>query len=373
MSDIPSQTIVFDNGTSTLKVGYAGQDQPRFTIPMTVGTPKPGSQMVGIQNKEFFVGYEAIAKQNLLDMINPMDNGVVSNWDYIEHLWHDVFYNDLHIEPENYCVLVGEKPLVPLSTREKMIQTMFETFNVGGFFSCQQSVLALFSSGKTTGIVLDAGEGNHTIVPVYEGYTIPHAVIKSELSGSVVTDYMKQLMTERSATAADLPENCIKSVKEKLCYVPLDFQAEMQAAEQFASTKMPNGHMFECGNERFRCPEILFDPTLNSMTCEGVHQSIFNSIMKCDIDIRKDIYKNIVLCGGSAMFQGFSERIEKEVIALAPPSMRVRVFAPPERRNSVWLGGSVLGAQEFFRQTMAVSKKLYQEVGANIVHKKCHS
>jgi actin-related protein len=95
--------------------------------------------------------------------------------------------------------------------------------------------------------------------------------------------------------------------------------------------------------------------------------------MRCDIDIRKDLYKNVVLCGGSSMFQGFSERIEKEVIALAPPSMKVRVFGPPERRNSVWIGGSVLGAREFFRDTMAVSRREYQEVGVSIVHKKCHS
>jgi actin-related protein len=254
-----------------------------------------------------------------------------------------------------------------------MIQLVFETFKAGGFFVCEQSVLALFSSGRTTGIVHDAGEGIHHIVPVYEGYTIPHAVIKSELSGSVLTNYMRQLLTERTPAAADLPLPCIRAVKEKLCYVPLDFQAEVQTTETFESTKMPNGRMFEAGAERFRCPELLFDPTLNQMTCEGIHQSLFSSIMRCDIDIRKDLYKNVVLCGGSSMFQGFSERIEKEVIALAPPSMKVRVFGPPERRNSVWLGGSVLGAREFFRGIMAVSNAEYREVGASIVHSKCHS
>jgi actin-related protein len=208
------------------------------------------------------------------------------------------------------------------------------------------------------------------VVPVYEGYSIPHAVVKSELSGARLTDFMRSLVIDR---AADLPLNCIRTIKERLCYVPLDFQAELQTAETRAATKMPNGRIFEAGSERFRCPEMLFDPTLGGMTCEGIHQSLFNSIMKCDIDIRKDLYKNIILCGGSSMFQGFSERIEKEVIALAPPSMKVRVFAPPERRNSVWLGGSVLGARDFFRETMAVSRKEYLEQGVAIVHRKCHS
>jgi actin-related protein len=373
MSTIPDRTIVLDNGTLTLKAGYAGENQPRFTIPMIVGTPKPGSLMVGIQNKEYFVGSEALAKHNLLDLVNPIEDGVITNWQYIEQLWYELFVNNFHINIEEFCVLHGEKPLLPHSNRETMIQLVFETFKAGGFFLCQQSVLALFSSGRTTGIVLDAGEGIHHIVPVYEGYTIPHAVIKSELSGAVLTDFMRQLMTERSPPAADLPINCVRAVKEKLCYVPLDFQAEVQSVETIESTKMPNGKLFEAGNERFRCPELLFDPSLNQRTCEGIHQSLFNSIMKCDIDIRKDLYKNVVLCGGSSMFQGFSERIEKEVIALAPPSMKVRVFGPPERRNSVWIGGSVLGARDFFRETMAVSRAEFQEVGVSIVHRKCHS
>jgi actin-related protein len=368
-----NDTIVFDNGTSTIKVGYAGQNQPRFIVPNVVGTPKPGSLMVGIQNKEYFVGQEALAKEKLLDLVNPIKNGMVDNWQCMEELWQHIFVNELHVDSENFHVVMGEKPLTSAQNREKMIQVFFETFNVSGFFYCEQAVLALFSSGRTTGIVLDAGSGLQRCVPVYEGYTIPHAVIVSDLSGSILTDFMSKVLQERNPAMADVPRPCIRAVKERLCYVPLDFQAEVQAPEQRGSMKMPNGQFMECGNERFRCPELLFDPSMNEMSCEGIHQSLFNSIMRCDIDIRKDLYKNIVLCGGTSMFQGFSERIEKEVIALAPPSMKVRVFAPPERRNSVWLGGSVLGAQEFFKERMAVSKSEYKEQGVQIVHWKCHS
>ena len=363
-------TIVLDNGTSSIKAGFSGENQPRLTIPMLVGKPKPGANLVGIQSKEYFVGNEAIAKQNLLDIINPVQNGIITNWQYIEQLWHSVFYDELHIIPEDYCVLLSEKPLNTPENREKTIQVLFETFNVSSFYTCQQAVLGLFDVGKTTGIVLDAGEGLHHIVPVYEGYTIPHAIIKSDLSGALLTNYMQQLLGPK---AANLPLNCIRHIKEKLCYVPLDYQAEVQANEQFASTRLPNGNMFECGGERFKCPEILFDPTLNDLDFEAIHQSIFNSIMKCDIDIRKDLYQNILLCGGSSMFKGFSERIEKEIIALAPPSMRIRVFAPPERRNSVWLGGSILGERDFFKQTMAVTRKEYDGQGPQIVHLKCHN
>jgi actin-related protein len=203
------------------------------------------------------------------------------NWPFIEQLWYEVFVNNLHVNIEEFCVLLGEKPVLPLSNRETMIQLTFETFKAGGFFVCEQSVLALFSSDRTTGIVLDAGEGIHHIVPVYEGYSIPHAVVKSELSGAVLTDFMRQMMVERTPTAAELPLNCLHR----------NFQAEGQSTETFESTKMPNGKLFEAGSERFKCPELMFDPSLNQRTCEEIHQSIFNSIMRCDIDIRKDLYK----------------------------------------------------------------------------------
>ncbi|OHS98598.1 actin [Tritrichomonas foetus] len=369
MSEI-KHTIILDNGTSTIKAGFSGENQPRVTVPMMVGKPKPGSNMVGIQSKEYFVGHEAVTKQNLLDIVHPVENGIITNWQYIEQLWQSIFYDDLHIIPEDYSVLLSEKPMNTPENREKTIQVLFETFNVRSFFTCQQAVLGLFSVGKTTGIVLDAGEGLQHVVPVYEGYSIPHAIIKSELSGALLTEYMGKLLGRR---VSDLPPACIRHIKEKLCYVPLDFQAEAQAAEQIASTRLPTGEFFECGSERFKCPELLFDPSLGDFEFEGIHQSIFNSIMKCDIDIRKDLYKNVLLCGGSSMFRGFSERVEKEIIALAPPSMKIRVFAPPERRNCVWLGGSVLGDRDFFSTTMAVSRKEYEESGAQIVHLKCHN
>ena len=367
MDDKP--TIVLDNGTSSLKAGFSGENQPRLVVPMLVGKAKAGSNMVGIQSKDYFVGQEAVEKQNLLDVVAPVDNGQIKNWPYIEQLWMSTFYDGLHIIPEEYGVLLSEKPMNPRENREKTIQVLFETFNVQHFYSCQQAVLGLFSIGKTTGIVLDAGEGFHHIVPVYEGYTTQHAIIKSQLSGKMLTDYMRQLCGEKADNIDDVN---MRLIKERLCYVPLDYQAEIQAAEQFAATSLTTGELFQCGAERFKCPEILFDPMLAEHEFEGIHQSIFDSIMKCDIDIRKDLYKNILLCGGSAMFKGFSERIEKEIIALAPPSMRIRVFGPPERRNSVWIGGSVLGNRDFYRRQMVVTRAEYKEEGPQIVHLKCH-
>ena len=136
------------------------------------------------------------------------------------------------------------------------------------------------------------------------------------------------------------------------------------------SYELPDGQVITIGNERFRCPEALFQPTFLGMECPGVHETTYNSIMKCDVDIRKDLYANIVLSGGTTMFQGIGERMTKELTALAPSTMKIKVVAPPERKYSVWIGGSILSSLSTFQQ-MWISKQEYDESGPSIVHRKC--
>jgi len=136
------------------------------------------------------------------------------------------------------------------------------------------------------------------------------------------------------------------------------------------SYELPDGNVITVGNERFRCPEVLFQPQFIGMESAGIHETTYNSIMKCDIDIRKDLYANIVLSGGTTMYEGIAERITKEITNLAPPSMKIKVVAPPERKYSVWIGGSILASLSTFQQ-MWISKEEYEESGPGIVHRKC--
>jgi actin beta/gamma 1 len=136
------------------------------------------------------------------------------------------------------------------------------------------------------------------------------------------------------------------------------------------SYELPDGQVITIGNERFRCPEALFQPSFLGMESCGIHETVYNSIMKCDVDIRKDLYGNIVLSGGTTMFTGIAERMQKEIVALAPPSMKIKIVAPPERKYSVWIGGSILSSLSTFQQ-MWISKQEYDESGPSIVHRKC--
>lgn len=369
--------VVIDNGSGMVKAGVAGEDAPSHVFPSIIGRPKHAGIMVGMEQKDCYVGKEAQAKRGVLQLSYPIAHGIITNWDDMEKVWQHTFINELRLTPEEHPVLLTEAPLNPKSNREKMLDVMFQRFLCPAAYVSIQAVLSLYSSGRTTGIVMDSGDGVSHTVPIYEGYALPHAVMRLDLAGRDLTEFMMKLLQHRGhAFSTSAEKEIVRDIKEQLCYVAIDYPEECHKADASDSLErpyeLPDGNVLVVGQERFECPEALFQPSFLGREAKGIHYTTFDSIMKCDVDIRRELYANVVLSGGTTMYEGIGDRMTKELTKLVPSSMAIKVIAPPERKYSVWIGGSILCSLSTF-STMWVTREEYDETGPTVVHRKCIS
>lgn len=363
--------LVIDNGSGIIKAGFAGDDAPRAMFPCVTGRPR-GTQSVNDQ-KDSYIGDEARTKCDILSLKYPIERGIITDWDEMEKVWHHTFFNELRVAPDNHPLLLTETPLNPKFNKEKMTQVMFETFNIPAFYIASQPVLSLYSSGKTIGLVIDSGDGITTTVPIYEGYALPYSIKSLPLGGKDMTEYLISLLSEKGYKFNTFAEREIaRDIKEKICYVPMKFKDELGTAGASIEKnyELPDGSALIIREERFKCPEAMFDPSLMNIDEDGIHLLANRSIMKSDVEIRKELYSNILLSGGNTLFQGMAERLIIEMTCLAGSSSKVRVTAPAERSTSVWIGGSILASLSTFQQ-MWITKAEYEEAGPTIVHRKC--
>lgn len=377
MSESENQTIIIDNGSGMVKAGFAGEDAPRAVFPAIVGRPKNQSAIQGVQQKSEYIGDEAMQKKGILNLNYPISAGIVSSWEDMERVWHHTFYNELRVSPEECVgVLLTEAPRNPKANREKMVSIMFETFAVKNVYVALQAVMSLYAAGRTTGLVCDSGDGVSHTIPVFEGYSIPHAVEKMEIAGRVLTDYMQKLLLEIGESLTSSAElEIVRDIKEKLCYVALDYAKEnaeaQSSSENDKSYTMPDKRVITVpAHVRMSCPELLFNPSLNGKTCKSIQALTHASVQASDVDVRKELCKNIILSGGTTMYENLPDRLKSEVTALTPPGAEIRVIASADRKYAVWKGASTLASLSTFSSSW-ISIDDYNESGAAVIHRKC--
>ncbi|KAF8476092.1 actin family [Kalaharituber pfeilii] len=384
MSEAP---IVLDGGTGFLKVGYAGQNFPAHQYPSIVGRPilraeeRSGDMVI----KDVMMGDEAAAVRTMLQISYPMENGIITKWEDMLHLWDYTFFEKLQIDPTGRKILLTEPPMNPLSNREKMCEVMFERYNFGGVYVAIQAVLALYAQGLSSGVVVDSGDGVTHIVPVYESVVLNHLTRRLDVAGRDVTRQLINLLLRRGYAfnrTADF--ETVRQIKEKLCYVSYDLEFDHKLAEETTvlveSYTLPDGRLIRIGSERFEAPECMFQPHLIDVDQPGIAEMLFNTIQSAEVDVRSSLFKAIVLSGGSSMYPGLPSRLEKEIKQLwltrvlnGDPTrlnkFKVRIEDPPRRRHMVFLGGAVLANIMADKENMWVSKAEWEEQGARVLEK----
>ena len=323
------------------------------------------------RKKNIIIGSEAEEKKSVLYIKYPIERGLIADWDNMEKIWDAVFTNELKASPEEHFVLLSEIPQNPDKNREKMAEIMFEKFQVPGLYIENQALLALSTTGKYNGMVIDSGEGITNCVPIMDSFEISEACISLDVAGVDLNDFMVRSMAERGQRLSTSGEKEIaRKIKEKVCYVSLDFEKDVKSCEPY-DYELPDGSHIYIRDERVRCPEALFNPSIIGKSKNGIAQICYESIQKCNNNFQKNLYNSIILSGGSTMFSGFSERFNKEIKALAPQSMKeeIKITANPDRNLVAWKGASILSTISSF-QNRWITKEQYKEKGSSIINKK---
>ena len=356
MSDSQS-CIVIDNGSSSIKCGFSGEEAPKSIFTNVIS---PSTEKVGDESLE--------------DNISPIEHGVITNFDLMEKIWQHTFSRELKVPQEERNILTSDSALSPKINREKMTQIMFEKFNVQGLFICIRPILSMYCVGKTSALVLESGDDVTQTVPINEGYYFPYSITKSNLGGKMVTNFLLDKLKESNDEILfnEIKKNS-KIIKEKLCRVSLNYDQELKDENtNEIKYKLPDGKEVNLNKELFICPELLFQPNLIGLEIPGIHLQMYNSIMKCENDLRKELYSNIILAGGNTLLNDFHERIHQEAECLAPSSIlpKLKVIAQNERKYTAWIGGALIAGLQIFQNNW-VTHSDYQESGPQIIHRKC--
>ncbi|XP_060032183.1 actin, alpha skeletal muscle 2-like isoform X3 [Erinaceus europaeus] len=328
--------IICDYGSAFSKVGFAGTDQPRSIFPTILGKFRYDYPKVGLDKEDCFIGREAQDKRSQLSLQSPISRGVIVNWDDMEKI-------------------------------------LFETFNVPALNLSNQGVLSLFASGYTSGTIIESGEGMTYFVPIIEGCPLHLSTLKTDVAGQDLTLYLLKLLSKgRNVLVGTVDQECIRQMKEKCCYVALNFEKEKGNLDPCTKKfQLPDGEEITLGQERFFCPEALFQADLIEKNSLGIHMWAYKAISSCCPSLWKVLFSHILLSGGTGSCNGLQQRLQREMSELVSPTLVVKVSTCPFSRYGAWIGGSILASLSSF-ENMWITDKEYKENGLSIIRRRSY-
>ncbi|CAG4977658.1 unnamed protein product [Colias eurytheme] len=324
---------------------------------------------------EIYFGKEAVQKRGISKLTWPVHRGMIEDWDEMEKLWHHLFYRELHVAPEISPTLLAVHPLTQKRDKERIAEILFESFIVKDLYLASSPALVVHASGRTTGVVYENGYSCSYTIPVFEGFPLKHATVSSEINGKLLTERLQHLLKGVGYCFTTPHEfDLLDQMKENLCFTPNDYEAEVT---EFAFSKekvqyeLPDGQHVIIGDERFRCPEVLFQPSVHGLTCSNIVDDLRLSISRSDLDYKALFYNNIILSGGSSLIKGLPDRLFLEMRKRATDSceLNAKIDAMPSRNIAAWVGGSILASLSSYKDFW-MSREEYEDAGSDRVHYK---
>ena len=399
-------SLVFDLGTFNHRIGYSGEDSPKCVY----------QPLIGINSDKYYYNEYGLRYNKpgmkVYSFMNP--DGTINDFNLFEQTLNNLLKESMTLDLTDHPVLFSEPSLHNKDNRIKLTEFMFEKYKIPAIYICKNAVLSGFSCGRSTCLVFDSGHNTTLAVPVSEGYALQKCLIKNNIAGDYITNLLEKKLNAKNIVInpfytfkrikdgdkyktiyineeernlydksyenfwkkeiiRDLKETCLITNDE-----PLEYDNEK---DEFISTSMaqeftydlPDGNSINIVEDRNLILERIFYPIKDVVGFNGYHQMVNDAISKADLEIKKELYSNIFLCGGNTLFNGFAERFQKQISSSNKQIIKLKIITHPsntERKFSTWIGGSILSSLGTFHQ-LWVSKAEFEEHGAKIIERKC--
>lgn len=394
---------MFDLGTFNCRIGYSGEDSPKCVFQPVLGV-SGNSKFFTESNLRFF-------KENTKVDTFMNKNGTIEDYNIYEQMLDDLLSETLHVDLKDHPILFSEPSLHNKESRIKLTEFMFEKYGIPALFICKNAVLSAFSCGRSTCLVFDSGHSSTYAVPVHDGYALQKSLMRTDIAGDYITNLVKEKIESKKIDIhpfysvkkkkvedhyvteiipnlkadpsyeefwkrevfRDMKENCLTTCEDPIPYNAETDSFTVTTMAQSVSYDLPDGNTVELVEDRMILLERMFNAIKSHPGFYGYHQMITDAISKADIDIRKELYSNIFVCGGNTLFTSFPERLQKQLSAYMNQNIRLKLITHPsttERKFSTWIGGSILSSLGTFHQ-LWLSKQEFEEHGAMIIERKC--
>lgn len=363
--------VVVDWDTHLFKIGLAGADQPTV-FPPILGVPRiydsPTSTTAKIVGPhDTFIGYDAIARCDKEDLICPFDdNGLITDFESFDKLWNYAT-NQTQIDDREHWFIIIESPWVTNAQRTQFAQRRFEYDQVPSMLFTLGAPFLLWAQNCNSGIVVDCGNSQHSVIPIFDGFSVRHSLTKTNFGGKHLTDYMCDLLNAKGASLDKqdfLHREIARQCKQQCGVLSLNFLHEVTNESNSSEFQLPDGRVIHCNHsDAMRCGEAIFQPSvLQRENTLGIHEAVRDCIMKCDIYFRPNVLQGIAIDGGS-QFRGFPQRLGKELNAQA---LTPNIY---ETRTSSWDEASIFGSYLVDYSNLWLTADIYQEFGPSCLHR----